>query len=97
MKPELEGSCGPFPMRRGSEEVKGMVNTHEALCQVRGVWLDIDSFDLTPTVSPTPSFLWRTASLSCQLCDSKKLSVTSRSSRVQPLVIAIGLTMVMGP
>lgn len=44
-------------MRRGSEEVKGMVNTHEVVCQVRGVWLDIDSFDLTPTVSPTPSFL----------------------------------------
>lgn len=55
---ELDGSCGPFSIRRGSEEVKGMANTHEVVCQVRGVWLDIGSFALTPTYHlPHPFFL----------------------------------------
>lgn len=55
---ELDGSCGPFSIRRGSEEVKGMANTPEVFCQVHGVWLDIGSFDLTPTYHlPHPFFL----------------------------------------
>lgn len=57
VKLELEGSCGPFPLTRGSEEVKGMFNTHEVVCQVCGVWLGIGSFDSTPTESPITSFL----------------------------------------
>lgn len=55
---ELVGSCGPFSIRRGSEEVKGMANTHEVVCQVCRVWLDIGSFALTPTYHlPHPFFL----------------------------------------